>query len=206
MVRFTVVIPLKAPALAKSRLRGAVSDVPQLALAFAADTAAAASASTLVDGVVIVTDDGAVRSATQGLDGVRFVADPGGGLNAAIVAGVATVSGPVVVLPGDLPAVSASDLDAALMLAAATRRCMVPDHTGLGTTFLAAGSADDLAPRFGEGSRSRHEGAGHVVLPVAESSALRWDVDTADDLAIALRLGVGVATARVVAEQFDGRG
>jgi 2-phospho-L-lactate guanylyltransferase len=178
--------------------------VPQLALAFCVDTAAAASASPLVERIVVVTDDEAARSALGGLRGVRFEADPSGGLNAAIAAGLRATTGAVVVLPADLPALTPEALDAALALAAAHPAAMVADHSGQGTTLLAARVPDALSPRFGEGSRRLHEQAGHVVLEVGETSPLRWDVDTADDLAVAVGLGVGAATARAVAESFAG--
>lgn len=200
--RWTVVIPVKALDQAKSRLRGLVSDVPRLALAFALDTAAAARASALVDRIVVVTDDASVRSAMGRVSGVSFVGDPAAGLNAAISAGLGRVQGPVAVLPGDLPSLTHGELDDALELARAHPQAMVADHSGLGTTLLAASTRDALRPRFGEGSRRLHEQAGHVVLGVAPSSSLRWDVDTADDLAAALGIGVGAATARAVAASF----
>lgn len=200
---WTVVLPVKALDQAKSRLRG-VARRPQLALAFAIDTATAATASALVESVVVVTDDTTVRSAMEHLTGVRFVSDPGVGLNAAIAAGLAAVSGAAVVIPGDLPALTTAELEGALSLASVHPLSMVADHSGEGTTFLAAEKADALSPRFGRGSRRSHEDRGHVVLAVAEASSLRWDVDTAADLAIALRIGVGPATARALAEAFAG--
>jgi 2-phospho-L-lactate guanylyltransferase len=74
-------------------------------------------------------------------------------------------------------------------------RGFVADVTGSGTTLLAAAPGVALAPAYGPGSRQVHLRSGAVELPGA--AGLRLDVDTPDDLAQALLLGVGVATAAV---------
>lgn len=58
-MRWTLVVPLKPLARAKSRLADTASDVlrPGLALAFAQDTVAAALACATVRGVAVVTGD-----------------------------------------------------------------------------------------------------------------------------------------------------
>ncbi|HSX97048.1 MAG TPA: 2-phospho-L-lactate guanylyltransferase, partial [Streptomyces sp.] len=58
-MQWTLVVPVKALARAKSRLSDTAADAvrPGLALAFAQDTVAAALAATAVRGVVVVTDD-----------------------------------------------------------------------------------------------------------------------------------------------------
>ena len=50
-----------------------------------------------------------------------------------------------------------------------------------------------LLPAFGPGSANRHRELGHRVLRGTER--LRRDVDTAEDLDVAFRLGVGRHTA-----------
>jgi 2-phospho-L-lactate guanylyltransferase len=71
----------------------------------------------------------------------------------------------------------------------------VVDSAGTGTTLLAAAPGIALAPEYGLSSRATHLRSGAVELPGAPG--LRLDVDTPDDLAEALRLGVGEATATV---------
>lgn len=197
-------IPVKRLDEAKSRLRPDVADVPALALAFAVDTIAAAVDATRVGRVIVVTVDPLVGPAATAL-GAMVVPDPGGGLNPAASAGVAAAPvGPVAVLAGDLPSIRPGDLDEALALADDAPLSMVADHSGEGTTLLAAATGSSMHPRFGPGSRGRHEGAGHTVLGIAKSSPLRWDVDTADDLAIVLTVGVGAATAAIVSDRVLG--
>jgi len=92
-VRWTLVIPLKPLALAKSRLADTAADSlrPGVALAFAEDTVAAALASPAVRDVAVVTDD-ALAGRTLAALGARIVPDePGAGLNAALAHGAAAV-------------------------------------------------------------------------------------------------------------------
>ncbi|EDY65934.2 predicted protein, partial [Streptomyces pristinaespiralis ATCC 25486] len=83
---WSLVVPLKPLALAKSRLAGAADDRlrPRLALAFAQDTVAAALACPAVRDVAVVTDDPAAAAGLTAL-GARIVPDsPAAGLNAAL--------------------------------------------------------------------------------------------------------------------------
>jgi len=195
---WTVVIPVKGLEQAKSRLRPDVVNAGALALAFATDTIIAARNSRLVAEVIVVTSDARVANRATAI-GAVLVADPGKGLNAAAAAGVtAAQTGSIAVLTGDLAALNTDDVDGALRLAELFDLSMVADHSGNGTTMIAATNGAVLVPRFGAGSRKRHAAAGHTVLAIPVSSPLRWDVDTVDDLAIALTLGIGEATASVV--------
>jgi 2-phospho-L-lactate guanylyltransferase len=180
------VIPVKGTSHAKSRL-GASSE---LALAIAVDSVAAAVA--VADVVVVTTADVAGEFAELG---ASVVSDPGGGLNAAVSAGISSVSGGAVgVLLGDVPALQPAELADALELAAGHPLSFVPDAEGTGSVLIAALSAGDHSPRFGEGSRAAHVAAGYVELSVSVESGLRRDVDTAAQLA-ALGGRVGPRTA-----------
>ncbi len=197
MTAWTVVVPVKDLGSAKSRL-----DAPsgparaELALAFARDTLTAVLGAACVASVVLVTSEPRMVDVVP--PGVRVVPDPGRGLVAALAAGAEVVDdGPVALLLGDLPALRPAELDAALAAAADHERAMVPDAEGAGTTLLTAGRAGLLRPAFGPGSRDAHERAGHRILEAGPG--LRRDVDTADDLAAAVRLGVGPATAAALA-------
>ncbi|HQY32578.1 2-phospho-L-lactate guanylyltransferase [Actinotalea sp.] len=207
MTGWTVVVPVKRLADAKTRLDLAATDPARadLALALALDTVHAALAAREVDLVVVVTGEPRVAEALGARPGVRLLADPGGGLNAALAAGVAAAltaaradaaPGPIALLLGDLPALVGPDLDAALVLAAGHARAVVPDADGTGTTLLTA-LTGEMVPRFGPGSFAAHVAAGHTALPDVPPG-LRRDVDTAADLRAAARLGVGRATAALL--------
>ena len=191
-----IVVPVKRLDLAKTRL-ASYGEGPRraLALAFAADVVLAA---VQVAEVLVVTDDDEAAEALLAL-GARVVADdPNDGLNPALEHGAELLRAGnrllgVATLSADLPALRPLDLADALAQVAAGQRGFVPDHEGTGTTLLAAGPGVLLQAAFGPGSRAGHLASGARELLAAPG--LRRDVDTPDDLAAALQLGVGPHTA-----------
>jgi 2-phospho-L-lactate/phosphoenolpyruvate guanylyltransferase len=194
---WSVVVPVKRLAEAKSRLRmGRLPVAPErLALAMARDTVAAVSAATRVSQVFVVPDEPEVVTGLADLKPAVVPDHPGGGLNRAIAAGAsATGTGWVAAIPADLPALRPEDLDDALAaIAGSGRPGFVADAPGTGTTLLATVPGHPLVPRFGAGSAHRHAAAGAHRL-TGHWPSLRQDVDTERDLAAAVRLGVGPAT------------
>jgi len=205
-VHWTLVIPLKPLALAKSRLSQAADDAvrPALALAFAQDTVAAALACAQVRDVAVVTDDVLAGRELSAL-GARIVPDaPAAGLNAALTHGARTVrsarpGSAVAALNADLPALRPRELARVLTDAAAFPRAFLADAAGVGTTLLSAAPGHALLPAFGPDSRARHRASGAVELDLDAVDSVRQDVDTGDDLRAALALGVGPHTARQAA-------
>ncbi|MFE5212308.1 2-phospho-L-lactate guanylyltransferase [Streptomyces sp. NPDC056600] len=206
-MHWTLVIPLKPLARAKSRLSDAAPDVlrPGLALAFAQDTVAAALACGAVRDVAVVTDDPLAARELGGL-GARVVpeATAGGGLNAALAHGASVVrrrrpGAGVAALNADLPALRPAELARVLDAAAEFPRAFLADAAGIGTTLLTASSGVELRPEFGPDSRARHAGSGAAELLVPDVESVRQDVDTGADLRAALALGVGPRTAAAAA-------
>jgi len=196
-----LVVPVKGGAAAKSRLHPPTGVAREdLALALASDCLTACSAGMPAGRLLVVTSDQRAAEVAHHA-GAGVVPDPGGGLNAAVDAGLGTVvsaaglQAPVAVLLGDLPALRAADLTTALGAAAAYPLAVVPDAAGGGTVLLTALEAHRLVPRFGAGSAARHEAGGHRRLDLAR---LRTDVDDDTSLAAAVRLGVGAATTAVL--------
>ncbi|MDR6977566.1 2-phospho-L-lactate guanylyltransferase [Streptomyces sp. 3330] len=206
-MQWTLVIPLKPLALAKSRLADTATDGlrPGLALAFAEDTVAAALASPAVRDVAVVTDDALAGRVLAAL-GARIVADePRGGLNAALAHGAAAVravrpDAPLAALNADLPALRPSELARVLDAAGEFPRSFLPDAAAIGTTLLAVGAGRELLPAFGTDSRARHRASGAVELRPEGVDSVRQDVDTGEDLRAALSLGVGPRTAAAAAQ------
>ena len=203
---WVAVMPVKGAPTAKSRLDH--EHRAQLAEAFALDTVTALLAASVIRAVFVVTADARIAAHLTAL-GVQIVPEPtdAGGhdpLNAAISAGVDAAravhpGSNVAVFTGDLPALTASDVDAALTLAAPHPLSMVPDAEGTGTAVLLALAGKPFTPRFGAASRAAHEAAGHHPLDLPASSSIRRDVDTVSDLADALHLGVGPRTSALIA-------
>ncbi|MHC5906255.1 2-phospho-L-lactate guanylyltransferase [Streptomyces sp. S6] len=208
-MQWTLVIPLKPLARAKSRLSDTAGDRvrPGLALAFAQDTVAAALAAPAVRDVVVVTDDPLAGRELAALD-ARIVPDvPGAGLNAALRHGEGVVRAmlpetALAALNADLPALRPYELTRVLDAAAEFPRAFLADAAGIGTTLLAATPGHPLLPAFGPDSRRRHRTSGAAELALPDVESVRQDVDTGDDLRAALSLGVGprttTATARLL--------
>lgn len=205
-MQWTLVVPLKPLARAKSRLSDTAADGlrPGLALAFAQDTVAAALACPAVADVAVVTDDPLAARELAAL-GARIVPDePRAGLNAALAHGAAAVrvwrpESAVAALNADLPALRPLELARVLDAAAEFPRAFLPDAAAIGTTLLAAGEGQELRPAFGTDSRARHRASGAVELCLTGVDSVRQDVDTGEDLRAALALGVGPRTAAATA-------
>jgi 2-phospho-L-lactate/phosphoenolpyruvate guanylyltransferase len=194
---WSVVIPVKVLALAKSRLAGLTDrDREALALAMAADTIAAAASCRRVGAVVVVSDDPDVKAEADAL-GAEVVADrPGAGLNEALMAGASHAARcwpgrGLAGLTADLPAVAPSELESALTAASAITNSFVADAAETGTTLYTAAPGAPFRPRFGPGSRERHRRAGAVEIDLDGLVGLRQDVDTVADLRNAARIGLG---------------
>ena len=196
---WTVIVPIKILATAKSRLAPHVGELRRdLALAMAVDTVTAIAA---CDGVepVVVTDD---QDAAAAVDGIAVVVPdlPGDGINAALRYAATALGFPggrhLAAVQADLPALRPAELSAALRAALRAEQAFVADVSGNGTTFYAAREATHFVPRFGPGSASLHRAAAEEL--VLDVPTLRRDVDTIDDLWAAARLGVGPRTAALL--------
>ncbi|WP_344138149.1 NTP transferase domain-containing protein, partial [Luedemannella flava] len=126
-ISWTLLVPVKRLLAAKTRLRGAVPDVPheQLVLALARDTVLATLRCPAVGRVVVVTNDPAAQAATAALGAVVLPDAPDAGLNQALAYGATTMRARlhgsdtpgVAAIAADLPALCPEDLAAALRAA-----------------------------------------------------------------------------------------
>jgi 2-phospho-L-lactate/phosphoenolpyruvate guanylyltransferase len=193
--RYVLLVPVKPPAVGKSRLLG-VADRRALAEAFALDTVAACLDADLVGRVLVVTDDAEFSAHLSALGASAIPDGVADDLNGTLrqAAAEARRRWPDLMpaaLCADLPALRHTDLDEVLRGAPA-EPWFVPDAAGVGTTLYAA-AYDAFDPRFGPGSRQAHLDAGAREVVDAPVS-VRRDVDDVDDLADAIRLGVGPRT------------
>jgi 2-phospho-L-lactate guanylyltransferase len=221
-VTWTVVIPVKVLARAKSRL-GVLAGPrrPELALAMAADTVCAVLGCPEVAQVLVVSSDSAVGGSLAAL-GVTVVDEPSQavantaaasldppelGLNAALSHGAAIAARlwpgtGIAALSADLPALRPAELGRALRAAGALpgRASFVADAQDVGTTLYAAAPGAGFRPMFGGASRRRHAAGGVCELLLDGIPGLRRDVDTPDDLRAAVALGAGTRTMAVAGE------
>jgi 2-phospho-L-lactate guanylyltransferase len=195
--QYALVVPVKTLSRAKSRLQGFTDVVRRdLVRGFALDAVTAALASPMVSTVHVVTDERDLADAVRDL-GCDVLPDAGAGdLNRALSSAVASLAGQrVAAMLGDLPCLLPGDLDQAL--ASVTDAGFVADAAGTGTTLLAVADPSRFHPRFGPASRAAHQGLG-IAEVTLDVPTLRLDVDTAEDLAAAVRLGIGSHTRAVL--------
>jgi 2-phospho-L-lactate guanylyltransferase len=179
-MRWTVVIPVKPAAIGKSRLGLG----PEVAQAIALDTVAAVVACEVVERVIVVTADAAFRPPGAEVLPERTPS----GIDSAVAAGAALagIGNARAALLGDLPSLVPEELAAALTAAARHPRGFVPDHEGTGTTLVTAAPGVELLTAFGPDSAAHHAALGLIELSLPPGSSVRFDVDTPEQLEIAL--------------------
>ena len=196
---WVVVLPVKGGGGAKTRLGSpGVADGGALALAFARDLLGAVRQVPEVLAVIVVSSDAMVRE-VLGADGANLMSDPGHGLNQAALAGMAAARDAhpntgVVVMLADLPCVTAHEVSAVFAAATGRSRSFLRDAEGTGTTLIAVAPGVVAEPLFGPMSAARHAAAGFVELTLPADARIRLDVDTPEDLAVAVMVGVGPHT------------
>ena len=175
----TIVVPYRADA--KRRLSPSLRAAA--AVAMLGDVVEAASA---VGHVVVVTDDSGVVP-----PGAEATPDPGGGLGAAVAAGLANVEGHALVVNADLPCATSaaivSLLEAGLALVAAA------DGT---TNALSLPTREAFTPLYGPGSAARFRA--HAPFVTVAIPELELDIDVDEDLD-RLLLDVGPRTRALLA-------
>jgi 2-phospho-L-lactate guanylyltransferase len=201
VIDWVVLVPVKRFETGKTRFDSRI-DRTALAEALARDTLEAVSGSAHIRMLLVMTDDPTLVDDLRLPVAVTVRTQRVPGLNNAIADGLrfASESWPdwgQAVLLGDLPALTSEDLERTLELAEELPLGIVPDAQGTGTVMITAQPGVPLLPRFGVGSAQRHRDLGHTLLRAPER--MRRDVDTAEDLEAAIRLGVGRHTAQLVA-------
>jgi 2-phospho-L-lactate guanylyltransferase len=185
------ILPIKTFEEAKRRLRHHLSPGERHALAEAmfADVLIALRRATAVASVIVVSADHVAQQIAAGY-GAGVVEDLNRGHNPAATLGVnaalKTGADRVLLVPGDVPALDPSEIDALLARTAPPRSALiVPDRHGSGTNGLLLTPPDAMASSFGPDSRKRHEAeatAANLEVEVVEVPSLGMDVDTVEDL------------------------
>jgi coenzyme F420-0:L-glutamate ligase/coenzyme F420-1:gamma-L-glutamate ligase len=193
--RTVAVVPVRGMEGSKSRLGGQLDAEEREALVggLLARTIRAARDAPSISGVVVVSPDPEVlRAATA--EGADVLRQSGVGLNGALRDGRAWAAGrgasAVLVLPADLPYVSADEVESLLQRTSNGSTPgealvgLVPDRHGDGTNALVIAPPAAIPFTFGPGSRHDHEKAArHAGARLVEvDGPLTLDLDTADDL------------------------
>lgn len=203
-------VPAKLGSSVKTRLGAALTPAQRLDLAHAmlSDVLTALGGVASLGGVAVVTRDPSVAVLAEHHGAIALHESQGRGLNAAVADGVAGcvargASG-VLVAMGDLPALTAAEVETAIASLPDRGVVLVPSFDGTGTNVLAMRPADlPLRTCFGEDSLALHRAATAARGLTTVTCPLRGaalDVDTAQDLGRLIRSdGAGAATRRVLA-------
>jgi 2-phospho-L-lactate/phosphoenolpyruvate guanylyltransferase len=179
-------IPLKRRGHSKSRLAGVLASAEreQLVQAMFTHVLGAVRASRSVTRVAILSPD-----LPAALVGMQLCRDEGRGLNLELRAAHAQLRTlgirQLLILPADLPTLSAADIDALVCSGQASGFALAPDGSGDGTNGLYLGDVEEFGFQFGEGSGQKHLleaqrlGLGRQVL---RAPGFEFDVDLPADL------------------------
>lgn len=150
-------IPLKRLEHSKSRLAGVLSsaDRERLVQTMFTHVLGAVRAAHAVTQVVILCPD--VPSAPPG---TQLSHDEGRGLNAELHAAYrklrARGTRQLLIVPADLPTLSAADIDALVCSGRSAGFALAPDSSGSGTNGIYLGDVEEFDFQFGEGSGQKH--------------------------------------------------
>lgn len=181
-----ILIPCKSFRCGKSRLSSVLSPDARATLCREMLERTLAVLEGINARIAIVTDDAEVAALAHA-QGAITLPDPGLGLNPALRAGADLLGGtaPLIILPTDLPGLSA-----AALLAAAARPgiTLVPDrhHDGTNLLILPGHLRHNFAFTYGPGSLARHSAEAARLgapLTIHHDEALAMDIDTGEDLA-----------------------
>ena len=193
--RIAAIIPVGTLEAAKSRLGGALDaeERQDLAERFLTRTLGAALAVDRLADVLVVSPDREVLQRAAEM-GARTLRQRTSGLNAGLAEAredvVAGGAGAILVLPIDLPFVTAEAIAAVLAPidrgGPDARVVLVTDRHGTGTNVLALGPPDAIDFRFGPDSRQAHReaaaAAGAAYIEIG--GPLAFDLDTPADLVL----------------------
>lgn len=196
-----VIIPVKRLALAKLRLSAVLSPAARrrLVLTMLEDVLSVVSDVSAISDVIVVTPDAEVAALAMGR-GAQILRERGhGGLNPALVSGLALARSQgaerALVLPADVPLATAGEIAEIVDSASSGARSqvtVVPSRDGAGTNALLLSPADAMQPEFGEGSFVRHVAqavALGLAFRVLRLPGVAADIDEPRDLDV-------LATAR----------
>jgi 2-phospho-L-lactate guanylyltransferase len=205
-------IPVKGLSTSKSRLSASLDAEKKVRLitTMLNDVVRAVLTAKRVTRVVVVSPDrGALRLAVE--LGAEAVVEGEAGLNSAVDQVTRWCMGKgadsVLVLPADIPLVTADDIDLIVAMGSEPRSVVLAPSADGGTNALLRRPPDLIPPCFGPDSFERHLCAARargVEAKVCTSPGLSMDIDSEDDLRRLLALPVRTLTQRLLNEMGKG--
>jgi len=203
-----LLIPVKDPATAKSRLAGLLSPEERVRLAWAMfeDVSRAVSATTRPDLVVLVSSFERAIEHARSL-GWEVLVEHSQQSESASVDWASRMLAErgfdtVMRLPADLPLIEARDVDELISIELrAPAAVLVPSREGTGTNAIIRMPPDLFPSRFGQNSLALHKREAAlvgVVCLVVNNERIALDIDEPSDLKLLLQLGVSTKTHSIV--------
>jgi 2-phospho-L-lactate guanylyltransferase len=201
--RLVAVVPVHSLEGAKSRLGGTLDaeERQALVLELLDRSVRAADEVEALESVVVVSPDPAILRLASGAGATPIRQTDEGlneGLRAAARWAIADRATALLVLAGDLPAISPATIQAIVKAADAAAQpdrplvVLVSDRLGRGTNVLLLSPPDAIPFSFGSGSRASHlaaaEASGATALEL--DGPLTLDLDLPEDLILAEELGL----------------
>jgi len=187
------VVPVKSLAASKSRLSPVLGPAAREALVrrmLEQTLDVLRECTPPLEGTLVISMDERVLQIACTRSAIPLAEMGGDGLNSALTQGVVEAIGrgaqAILILPADLPRLSAHAVGAFLAsLPAAPAAVLAPDRWREGTNALACSPPGLLAPAFGSRSFERHCAQARALqasLAIDEDPALALDIDTPQDL------------------------
>lgn len=198
------VVPVKELEGAKQRLVPLLTPAQRSALAevMVKEVLDAITGARRLAGIIVVTLDPTITAYATRL-GARIVTDGArDGHTGSVMGGARTLLrerlGGMITMPGDIPAVTAAEVDAVLAAhQAAPSFTIAPAHDELGSNAVVCSPPDSVPLRFGENSYFPHLDAARacdIEPTIVRQPGIAMDIDHPVDLAAFLRLPQSAGT------------
>jgi 2-phospho-L-lactate guanylyltransferase len=201
MLTFAIV-PVKRLKDAKSSLSAVLTPKQrrELVLAMLKDVLKAMSGARSITGTIVVSpDEDVVKFARK--SGAEGVIEPGvefnEALKIAIQSAITNGAMSVLIIPSDIPFLTANDIENIIAMASSQREIVITPSKDNGTNALFLKPPDVMSPRFGGESFPAHLSEAHragVKPRIYRSITVATDIDDPDDLVETKKLGRGTQT------------
>ncbi|MCW4022414.1 MAG: 2-phospho-L-lactate guanylyltransferase [Candidatus Bathyarchaeota archaeon] len=200
-------MPVKKLTNTKMRLSGVLTPKQRqkLTLAMLKDVITATKSS-MINHIVVVGSDPTIEDLTKDFD-VTYLQEKSPNLNSSLKQAtqwsIKNHAKTVLILPADIPLITANDINQILKLGADSPSLVIVSSHNNGTNALLQNPPNIISPRFGPNSFQKHqtEATEKGVSPIIyESDSVALDIDSTEDLDILLKTENQTTTKAVLAE------
>lgn len=204
-----IAVVLQKPAsLSKTRLQNYLSLEERIELVYVmlCDVLKQLSLVNNLDYFAVMTKDSHVIKLAYKFGGKVFYEEVIQGMNRAVLDIQNHVGKEVkhmLVLPGDIPLISAEEIDNIIQEHLDQNRTatILPCRKGLGTNGLLLSPPQIMPTFFGQGSMEKHSNIAHernLHYDICHARSISYDIDTKDDLLILNNVGSGTLTSQYI--------